>query len=140
MLDGSQPEGWADRVLHSGRDIVLVDGIDEVSESKRLLTKGWLTELAETYPRTFFLVTAPGTPVLLAASAGDRGGPDQPSQPATEHLRRQPPRRAHSRTLARPLSGGARTAPSHGSTEHAARPVDDADAMPGTDVTYGPVS
>jgi hypothetical protein len=57
MLDGAQPEGWADRVLHSGRGIVLVDGIDEISESKRLLTKRWLTELTETYPRTFFLVT-----------------------------------------------------------------------------------
>ncbi|MFJ7181110.1 NACHT domain-containing protein [Streptomyces massasporeus] len=57
MLDGAQPEGWADRVLHSGRGIVLVDGVDEISESKRLLTKRWLTELTETYPRTFFLVT-----------------------------------------------------------------------------------
>lgn len=57
VLDGAQPKGWADRVLHSGRGIVLVDGIDEVSESKRLLTKRWLTELTEVYPRTFFLVT-----------------------------------------------------------------------------------
>ncbi|WP_435886716.1 NACHT domain-containing protein [Streptomyces microflavus] len=72
MLDGAQPQGWADRVLHSGRGIILVDGIDEISESKRLLTKRWLTELTETYPRTFFLVTTrpSAVPIGWAADLG----------------------------------------------------------------------
>ncbi|MFI1161724.1 NACHT domain-containing protein [Streptomyces sioyaensis] len=72
MLDGAQPKGWADRVLHSGRGIVLVDGIDEISESKRLLTKRWLTELTEIYPRTFFLVTTrpSAVPIGWAADLG----------------------------------------------------------------------
>lgn len=56
-LHGVQPDGWADRVLATGRGILLIDGVDEVPESERLVTRRWLLELVELYPRTFFLVT-----------------------------------------------------------------------------------
>jgi len=57
LLHGVQPAGWVDRILHSGRGMLLVDGVDEVTEAKRLLTRQWLRDLQELYPRTFFLVT-----------------------------------------------------------------------------------
>lgn len=58
VLHGLQPEHWADRVLSSGRGMVLIDGVDEVSESERPVVRRWLMDLVDLYPRTFFLVTS----------------------------------------------------------------------------------
>ncbi|MFE7214513.1 NACHT domain-containing protein [Streptomyces sp. NPDC057611] len=58
ILHGLQPEHWADRVLASGRAMVLIDGVDEVSESERPVLRRWLHDLVDLYPRTFFLVTS----------------------------------------------------------------------------------
>lgn len=58
ILHGLQPEHWADRVLASGRGMVLIDGVDEVSESERPSVRRWLHDLVGLYPRTFFLVTS----------------------------------------------------------------------------------
>lgn len=58
ILHGLQPEHWADRVLASGRGMVLIDGVDEVSESERPVVRRWLHDLVDLYPRTFFLVTS----------------------------------------------------------------------------------
>ncbi|MFF1299070.1 MULTISPECIES: NACHT domain-containing protein [unclassified Streptomyces] len=57
ILHGLQPEHWADRVLASGRGMLLIDGVDEVSESERPGVRRWLHDLVDLYPRTFFLVT-----------------------------------------------------------------------------------
>ncbi|MEU6350982.1 NACHT domain-containing protein [Streptomyces sp. NPDC047072] len=57
ILHGLQPEHWADRVLASGRGMVLVDGVDEVSESERPVVRRWLLDLVDLYPQSFFLVT-----------------------------------------------------------------------------------
>ncbi|MFE7776454.1 NACHT domain-containing protein [Streptomyces sp. NPDC057445] len=43
------PDGWADRVLSTGRGLVLVDGIDEVPEPERERTRRWLRDLLATY-------------------------------------------------------------------------------------------
>lgn len=58
ILHGLQPEHWADRVLSSGRGMVLIDGVDEVSESERPVVRRWLLDLVDLYPETFFLVTS----------------------------------------------------------------------------------
>ncbi|MFD0312791.1 NACHT domain-containing protein [Streptomyces flavalbus] len=58
ILHGLQPEHWADRVLASGRGMVLIDGVDEVSESERPSVRRWLHDLVDLYPDTFFLVTS----------------------------------------------------------------------------------
>ncbi|WP_406306100.1 NACHT domain-containing protein [Streptomyces sp. NBC_00885] len=58
ILHGLQPEHWADRVLGSGRGMVLIDGVDEVSESERPVVRRWLLDLVHLYPETFFLVTS----------------------------------------------------------------------------------
>ncbi|MET9596573.1 NACHT domain-containing protein [Streptomyces sp. NPDC006459] len=70
-LAGAQPSGWTDRVLDSGRGIVLVDGLDEVPERMRDRTSIWLQELVAAYARARFVVTTRPTAVAegwLAAS------------------------------------------------------------------------
>ncbi|MEU3721471.1 NACHT domain-containing protein [Streptomyces sp. NPDC031705] len=48
-LGGSQPEGWAHRVLAAGRGLVLIDGIDEVPDRERGRTRTWLRDLMDLY-------------------------------------------------------------------------------------------
>ncbi|MEU9034154.1 NACHT domain-containing protein [Streptomyces sp. NPDC048352] len=48
-LGGSQPEGWAHRVLAAGRGLVLIDGIDEVPDRERDRTRTWLRDLMDLY-------------------------------------------------------------------------------------------
>lgn len=57
-LDGAQPPGWADRVLRSGRGLLLVDGVDEVPEPERRRTRDWLQNLLIAFPRSVFVVTS----------------------------------------------------------------------------------
>lgn len=57
-LAGSQPTGWESRVLTAGRALILVDGIDEIPESERARTRGWLNDLIDAYPGNRWLVTS----------------------------------------------------------------------------------
>ncbi|MEU6068897.1 MULTISPECIES: NACHT domain-containing protein [Streptomyces] len=57
-LAGAQPTGWADRVLASGRGVLLIDGIDEVPKQIRERTRRWLQDLLATYDRNVWLVTS----------------------------------------------------------------------------------
>ncbi|MDV7218973.1 NACHT domain-containing protein [Streptomyces prunicolor] len=57
-LAGSQPPGWADRVLTAGRGLLLVDGIDEVPEQERARTRRWLADLITAFPGNLWLVTS----------------------------------------------------------------------------------
>lgn len=57
-LAGSQPPGWADRVLTAGRGLLLVDGIDEVPEQERARTRRWLSDLLTAFPGNLWLVTS----------------------------------------------------------------------------------
>lgn len=49
MIDRA-PEGWATRVLHAGRALLLVDGLDEVSPDAREEAHRWLSGLLDIYP------------------------------------------------------------------------------------------
>ncbi|MFE0673312.1 NACHT domain-containing protein [Streptomyces sp. NPDC058867] len=53
-----QPDGWADRVLATGRGLLLVDGIDEIPERERERTRRWLRDLLDVYPGNQWLVTS----------------------------------------------------------------------------------
>ncbi|MFD5398660.1 NACHT domain-containing protein [Streptomyces sp. NPDC127097] len=57
-VSGSQPEGWADRVLASGRALLLIDGLDEIPERERELTRHWLRDLLDAFPDNLWLVTS----------------------------------------------------------------------------------
>ncbi|MET7583690.1 NACHT domain-containing protein [Streptomyces microflavus] len=55
---GEMPSGWVNRVLRSGRAFVLVDGVDELPESRRQEAKEWLEGLLDTYPLARYIVTS----------------------------------------------------------------------------------
>jgi hypothetical protein len=57
-IAGSQPSGWADRVLSERRGLLLVDGVDEIAESDRKKTRRWLKDLVAAYPGNLWLVTS----------------------------------------------------------------------------------
>ncbi|MFJ1593589.1 NACHT domain-containing protein [Kitasatospora albolonga] len=51
------PEGWAGRVLASGRALLLVDGLDEVPPEDREQAHTWLSQLLRRYPETRCVTT-----------------------------------------------------------------------------------
>ncbi|WRZ73234.1 NACHT domain-containing protein [Streptomyces sp. NBC_01237] len=51
------PEGWAGRVLESGRALLLVDGLDEVPPEDREQAHSWLSQLLRRYPDTRCVAT-----------------------------------------------------------------------------------
>ncbi|MYX11544.1 NACHT domain-containing protein [Streptomyces sp. SID8375] len=57
-VSGSQPDGWADRVLTSGRALLLIDGLDEIPDRERELTRRWLRDLTDAFPDNLWLVTS----------------------------------------------------------------------------------
>ncbi|MEU6822923.1 NACHT domain-containing protein [Streptomyces atriruber] len=57
LVTGEQPAGWVERVLRAGRGVLLVDGIDEISEERRKDAKRWLRDLTRTFPGNLWLVT-----------------------------------------------------------------------------------
>lgn len=54
---GAQPPDWVDQVLVKGRGLLLVDGLDEVPQSRRTQTRQWLRDLLAAYPQAACLVT-----------------------------------------------------------------------------------
>ncbi|MEU9701069.1 NACHT domain-containing protein [Streptomyces sp. NPDC047981] len=67
----SPPDGWADRVLASGRGLVLVDGIDEIPEAERERARRWLRDLLDSYEGNRWLVTSRPTAVRDDWLAGE---------------------------------------------------------------------
>ncbi|MGW7417730.1 NACHT domain-containing protein [Streptomyces sp. NPDC054863] len=57
MIDEA-PDGWAGRVLKAGRALILVDGLDEVSQDDREDAHTWLSELLARYPDNRCIVTS----------------------------------------------------------------------------------
>ncbi|ANZ17079.1 large ATP-binding protein [Streptomyces noursei ATCC 11455] len=56
-VSGTQPAGWADRVLTAGRALLLVDGLDEIPEREREATRRWLRDLLDAFPGNLWLAT-----------------------------------------------------------------------------------
>ncbi|GGO36699.1 NACHT domain-containing protein [Streptomyces lasiicapitis] len=56
-LSGSEPKGWAVRVLQAGRGMLLIDGVDEIPEAERPRARSWLKKLRTTFPGNLWLVT-----------------------------------------------------------------------------------
>ncbi|WP_308462557.1 NACHT domain-containing protein [Streptomyces sp. SM13] len=57
LVVDTAPEGWAGRVLESGRALLLVDGLDEVPPEEREQTHTWLSQLLARYPDTRCVAT-----------------------------------------------------------------------------------
>ncbi|WP_415957578.1 NACHT domain-containing protein [Streptomyces sp. 021-4] len=57
LVVDAAPEGWAGRVLESGRALLLVDGLDEVPPEDREQAHDWLSQLLRRYPETRCVAT-----------------------------------------------------------------------------------
>ncbi|WP_285729347.1 NACHT domain-containing protein [Nocardiopsis sp. ATB16-24] len=57
-LTGMMPRGWVHRRLSSGRALLLVDGVDELSASQRRRVPEWLRDLLATFPDVRVVVTS----------------------------------------------------------------------------------
>jgi energy-coupling factor transporter ATP-binding protein EcfA2 len=57
-LAGRMPRGWVERVLESGRGLLLVDGVDELQVKHRRAVRQWLARLLAAYPSTRMVVTS----------------------------------------------------------------------------------
>ncbi|MEU6847013.1 NACHT domain-containing protein [Streptomyces sp. NPDC046716] len=68
------PDGWAERVLATGRALVLVDGLDEIPAADRHRVRSWLTSLIDAYDGNRWLLTSRPTAVRAdwLADAGFR--------------------------------------------------------------------
>ena len=58
MVAGLMPAAWAHRVLASGRALLLVDGVDEVAESRRAAVRDWLRGMLREFPGARVVVTS----------------------------------------------------------------------------------
>ncbi|MGW1249452.1 NACHT domain-containing protein [Streptomyces sp. NPDC002535] len=58
------PAGWTERVLASGRGLLLIDGINQAAPAQRERVRAWLTELLTAYPATACLLTSRPTAVI----------------------------------------------------------------------------
>ncbi|NUV44806.1 NACHT domain-containing NTPase [Streptomyces sp. CAI-24] len=57
LVIDTAPEGWAGRVLESGRALLLVDGLDEVPPEEREQAHTWLAQLLSRYPESRCVTT-----------------------------------------------------------------------------------
>ncbi|MGW8066777.1 NACHT domain-containing protein [Streptomyces ziwulingensis] len=57
------PDGWAERVLGTGRGLVLVDGLDELPTADRHRARDWLLALIRAFPGNRWLLTSRPTAV-----------------------------------------------------------------------------
>ncbi|MEV5946166.1 NACHT domain-containing protein [Streptomyces sp. NPDC051993] len=73
-LQSAQPADWADRVMSAGQGLLLIDGVDEVSQEQRPPTREWLLELLSAYPLNQFVVTTRPTAVPDGWLAGSGFG------------------------------------------------------------------
>ncbi|MEV5538171.1 NACHT domain-containing protein [Saccharopolyspora shandongensis] len=55
---GPVPDGWMHRQLLDGRVLLLVDGVDELTEGERPKIRRWLDSLLKSYPNTRIIVTS----------------------------------------------------------------------------------
>lgn len=54
----TMPKGWVHERLKSGKSIILIDGLDEVSQIKRQEVRTWLRELVSTFPNVRYILSS----------------------------------------------------------------------------------
>ncbi|MGW4955764.1 NACHT domain-containing protein [Nonomuraea sp. NPDC004186] len=57
-VSGRMPRGWVERMLESGRGLLLVDGVDELLVRHRPAVREWLSRLLAAYPGMRVVVTS----------------------------------------------------------------------------------
>ena len=56
-LADEMPRGWSKRKLKDGNAMVLIDGLDELQESKREVVREWLEDLMDRYPKARYILS-----------------------------------------------------------------------------------
>ncbi|MDP9642021.1 hypothetical protein J2S53_001966 [Actinopolyspora lacussalsi] len=57
-MTGPVPTGWVHRQMLAGRALLLIDGVDELSENKRPQVRKWLRSMLNAYPEMRVVVTS----------------------------------------------------------------------------------
>jgi hypothetical protein len=57
-ISGTMPHGWVHEQLSLSRCLLLIDGLDEVSEDKRASTRSWIEDLLGSYPDCKVIITS----------------------------------------------------------------------------------
>ncbi|WP_197038865.1 NACHT domain-containing protein [Herbidospora cretacea] len=57
-LSGRMPRGWVERILESGRGLLLVDGVDELQVKHRPAVRRWVARMLAAYPSARVVVTS----------------------------------------------------------------------------------
>lgn len=57
-IAADMPPGWVTRLLREGRALVLIDGVDELSEPQRRPARAWLAALVDTFPAAKYVITS----------------------------------------------------------------------------------
>lgn len=58
IISGTMPDGWVHELLAQGRCLLLIDGLDEISEVRREATRTWIGEILEAYPENRVLISS----------------------------------------------------------------------------------
>ncbi len=57
-VSGLMPVGWVHRQLHSGKALLLVDGVDELPNGQRREVRSWLGGIVSAYPQARVVITS----------------------------------------------------------------------------------
>ncbi|MFD4750970.1 NACHT domain-containing protein [Streptomyces rubiginosohelvolus] len=57
-LSEEMPDRWVQRMMRSGRALVLIDGVDELPDDQRDEAREWLRSLVATYPDAIYVITS----------------------------------------------------------------------------------
>ena len=57
-LSAVKPDTWCTDTLMAGRGLILIDGLDEVPDRKRLSVNEWLDNLIASFPDNYYIVTS----------------------------------------------------------------------------------
>ena len=57
-IAGDMPENWVNDILRSEKGVILVDGVDELSENQRDRIKKWLEDIDGAFPNNRWIVTS----------------------------------------------------------------------------------
>ncbi|MFD0486407.1 NACHT domain-containing protein [Saccharopolyspora spinosporotrichia] len=99
---GPITEGWTHRQLLAGRALLLVDGVDELTDGERPKVRRWLGRLLRSYPRTRIVVTS-------RPAAAERSGCRARASPPSTSSRSTPGTCASSSTCGTPPCSPGRT-------------------------------
>lgn len=62
-ISNTMPDGWVHQLLTSGRALLLIDGLDELTQARRTLAHAWLNEILTDFPQVKVVLTSRSTAI-----------------------------------------------------------------------------